>query len=133
MSEKTLAAKLLIKAGTALWVSHAERAALLGELPAGVTLTADAASATVAVAFVDDEASARALLDAHGAALARPGVVIWVCYPKANKTDINRDTLWKIVLPYGIRPNGVASLDDTWSAMRYRALEPGESFKGVTG
>ena len=130
MSEKTLAAKLQIKATTALWVSHPERAGLIGELPAGAALVADAAAATVAVGFVDDEAGARRLLDAHGRALAREGVTIWLCYPKANRTDINRDTLWKIVGAYGLRPNGVAALDETWSAMRYRALAPGETFKG---
>ena len=130
MSEKTLAAKPQIKATTALRVSHRERAGLIGELPAGAALVADAAAATVAVGFVDDEAGARALLDSHGRALAREGVTIWLCYPNANRTDINRDTLWKIVGAYGLRPNGVAALDETWSAMRYRALAPGESCKG---
>lgn len=84
--------------------------------------------AAVALVFADDAASVRAVLDAHAAGLAREGLTIWACYPKANRTDINRDTLWPILMEYGLRPNGVASLDAAWSAMRYRALRPGETF-----
>ena len=47
------------------------------------------------------------MLDAHAAGLAREGVTSWACYPKANKTDINRDTLWPIFMEYRLRPNGV--------------------------
>ena len=96
-----------------------------------MTLAGGLEDATVAVVFADDAASVRTVLDAHAAGLAREGVTIWACYPKANRTDINRDTLWPILREYGLRPNGVAALDDTWSAMRYRALRPGEAFKGV--
>ncbi len=76
------------------------------------------------------------MLGAHAARLARDGVRIWACYlwacyPKANQTDINRDTLWPIFMEYRLRPNGVAALDATWSAMRYRALKAGETFRGL--
>lgn len=130
MSEKTVAAKLLIRPGTALWLSHPDRLGLIGALPAGVTVTGAPGEATVALVFADDAASVRAVLDAHAAGLAREGPTTWACYPKANRTDVNRDTLWPILLEYGLRPNGVAALDQTWSAMRYRALRPGETFKG---
>ena len=76
-------------------------------------------------------AGARTVLAAHAAGLAREGVTSWACYPKANQTDINRDTLWPIFIEYGLRPNGVAALDDVWSAMRYRALKAGETFHGM--
>lgn len=131
MSEKTVAAKLLIKPGTALWVSHPDRLALVGELPADVAVVDGAAEAAVALVFMDDAAGARRVLDAHAAGLAREGVTIWACYPKANQTDINRDTLWPIFMEYRLRPNGVAALDATWSAMRYRALKAGETFHGL--
>ena len=131
MSDKTVAAKLLIKPGTALWVSHPDRLALVGALPADVSVVDGAGEAQVALVFVDDAAVARTVLDAHAAGLAREGVTIWACYPKANKTDINRDTLWPIFMEYRLRPNGVAALDETWSAMRYRVLRPGETFHGL--
>lgn len=130
MSEKTVAAKLLIKPGTALWVSHPDRLALVGALPAEVAVVDGAGVAQVALVFVDDAAGARTVLDVHAPELAREGVTIWACYPKANQTDINRDTLWPIFMEYRLRPNGVAALDDVWSAMRSRALKAGETFHG---
>ena len=71
------------------------------------------------------------MLDAHAAGLAREGATIGACSPKANQTDINRDTLWPIFMEHRLRPNGVAALDDVWSAVRYRALKAGETFHGV--
>ena len=81
--------------------------------------------AAVAVFYVDDAQSARDLLDAHQADVTKPPAV-WFAYPKANRTDINRDTLWPIVVEYGLRPNGQIALDEVWSALRFRANKPGE-------
>jgi hypothetical protein len=46
----------------------------------------------------------------------------WIAYPKAGQlgTDLNRDILWKMLEPIGIRPVRQVSIDDTWSAMRFR-------------
>jgi hypothetical protein len=30
--------------------------------------------------------------------------VVWVLYPKGNRTDVNRDSLWRLIAPYGLRP-----------------------------
>ena len=49
--------------------------------------------------------------------------VLWVCYPKGSsgvETDLNRDVLWHALWPNGLRPVSQISLDDTWSAMRFR-------------
>lgn len=42
--------------------------------------------------------------------------------PKAGKlgTDLNRDKLFKLVEPHGIEGVRLVSIDDTWSAMRFR-------------
>lgn len=48
---------------------------------------------------------------------------LWICYPKGTsrvKTDINRDILWKLLEPFQLRPVTLVSLDEVWSAMRYR-------------
>jgi len=53
---------------------------------------------------------------------AKADRLAWIAYPKASQmgTDLNRDILWKLVKPMGIRPVRQVSVDDTWSAMRFR-------------
>jgi hypothetical protein len=126
MSTKTVAEKLLVKPGTTVWSSHPEYVGLLGALPDGVRTVDSAAAATTALVFAHDAASLRTFLAAHGSELTRPDTV-WVAYPKANRADINRDSLWPILGEYGMRPVGQVALDDIWSAMRFRALKAGEA------
>ena len=130
MPAKTVAEKLAIKPGRSVWTSHPDRLAEIGELPEGAGRIDELAAADVAVLYADDAASARALLSANHDAITKPPVV-WIAYPKANRTDINRDSLWPIVVVYGMRPNGQVAIDDLWSALRFRADKPGEEpFKG---
>ncbi len=126
MSTKSVAEKLLIKPNTTVWVSPADRLARIEPLPAGVRLAPGLEEATVALIFVDDAASARAILTAHTEQMARPAM-FWVAYPKANKADINRDTLWPILAEYGMRPIGQVAVDDVWSALRFRPRKEGEA------
>jgi hypothetical protein len=82
--------------------------------------------ATTALVFAEDAAALRTILDANKDELARPES-FWVAYPKANRSDINRDTLWPIVAEYGLRPVTQVAIDDIWSALRFRPLKPGEA------
>ena len=127
MSDRPVAAKLLIKAGNAVWLSDASRAALLGPLPDGASLAASgpADSAVVAVLVGDDAVTVTALLEAHAPALHEVPVV-WVLYPKGNRTDVNRDSLWRLIAPYGLRPITQVAVDETWSALRFRPIRPDE-------
>jgi hypothetical protein len=126
MSTKTIADKLLIKPDTTVWLSHPDRLALLGPLPDGACNTEQIDEATIALLFADDAASLRTLLAEQNEGLSKPGIV-WVAYPKGNKTDLNRDSLWPLLTAYGLRPNGQVAVDDVWSALRFRALKPGEA------
>jgi hypothetical protein len=65
------------------------------------------------------------VLSANQDELARPDV-LWVAYPKANRADINRDTLWPILGEYGMLPVAQVAVDEVWSALRFRPLEEGE-------
>ena len=125
MSAKSVAAKLLIKPNTTVWSSHAERIDLIGPLPEGVSVADMPVQATTALVFADDASSVRDILDRHKEQLTQPSTV-WVAYPKANRTDINRDSLWPIVGEYGMRPIGQVAVDDVWSALRFRPLKEGE-------
>jgi hypothetical protein len=123
---RTTADKLQIKPGSTVWASHADRLDLVGPLPSGATTAAGLGTADVAVVFADDAAGLRKILDRERAHLAKPGV-FWVAYPKANRTDVNRDSLWSILAEYGLRPNSQVAIDDSWSALRFRALRDGET------
>ncbi len=122
---KTIAEKLQIKPNTTVWLSVPGHVSLLTPMPEGVRESDQLATATTAVLFVDDAASARKLLDEHREHLTKPAV-FWVAYPKGNTTDINRDSLWPIVADFDMRPNGQVAIDDTWSALRFRTNRPGE-------
>lgn len=126
MPTKTVAEKLLVKPGTGLWTSERDRAGLVGELPEGARLVDAPADASIALVFADAAAPLRETLDAHAASLGQLAT-IWVAYPKGNRTDINRDSLWPILGEYGLRPNGQVAIDETWSALRFRPLKAGEA------
>ena len=126
MSARSVAEKLLIKPHTAVWLSHRARLGLIEPLPAGVRLVDGPAGATTALVFADDAGSLRDILAAHRDQLARP-VTLWVAYPKANRTDLTRDTLWPLLAAHGLRPIGQVAVDAVWSALRFRPLKPGEA------
>ncbi len=50
-----------------------------------------------------------------------------MAYPKGNRTDINRDTLWPILGEHDMRPVTQVAIDDIWSAMQFRANREGEA------
>jgi hypothetical protein len=54
---------------------------------------------------------------------AKANKLAWVAYPKAGKlgTDLNRDKLWKLLERYQIQPVRAISIDDTWSALRFKS------------
>ncbi len=125
MPAKSVAEKLLVKPDTTLWSSHPDRIPLIGPLPQAVETVPTLDQATTALVFADSAAAAREVLDEHRDHLAAP-TVLWVLYPKANKADINRDSLWPILGEYGLRPISQVAVDDTWSALRFRPVKPGE-------
>jgi hypothetical protein len=126
MSTKSVAEKLLIKPNTTVWFSHAPHLDLVKPLPENVRRVDGPAQATTALIFADDACTLRDILTAHKEQLARPDI-FWVAYPKGNRADINRDTAWPILGEHGMRPIGQVSLDEVWSALRFRPLKQGEA------
>jgi hypothetical protein len=126
MSDKTVPAKLRILPSNHVWISDSKRGALLGALPDGASIVATIAEARVGLLLVDDAAGVRAGLAAHAVALGSLEV-FWVLYPKGGRADINRDSLWPILLEHGFRPIHQIAVDEVWSALRFRLLQPGET------
>ena len=55
-----------------------------------------------------------------------PDSVLWFAYPKGTskiKTDINRDTIRITGEEFGITTVTAISIDDTWSALRFRPID----------
>jgi hypothetical protein len=125
MSAKPVAQKLLIKPGTTVWASDTALLDLAEPLPDGVRVVDAMEEATTALVRASDSASLRVLLDAQREWLARPNA-FWIAYPKGNRTDINRDSLWPILADYGMRPITQVALNDVWSGLRFRPLKEGE-------
>lgn len=122
---KTVADKLLIRQDSTVWWSHGARGEVIGPLPDGARTVRSFGQASVAVLFADNAASLRTLVGKHAAQLALPRV-FWVPYPKANRTDINRDSIWPILSEHRMRPIGQVAIDEIWSAVRFRPLAPDE-------
>jgi hypothetical protein len=111
--------KLQIKPGQTLAVLGLPRGLNLG-LPTDVTVVPDAAKADAVLAFVASTAElggARPAIDA-----ARADRLAWIAYPKGGQlgTDLNRDRLADLVRAQATQPVRQISLDDTWSALRFR-------------
>ena len=118
-----LARKLLIKAGSrvALVNPPAGYAERLQPLPEGAVLVDLQSGPDVVQVFARD----RAALEQAAPALrsVRDGGLLWVCYPKGGRkagTDLNRDLLWEELGRAGLTGVTLVSVDETWSAMRFR-------------
>ncbi|MGZ6267602.1 MAG: hypothetical protein ACXWNR_03435 [Candidatus Limnocylindrales bacterium] len=125
MAEKTVATKLLVKPGSSLWLSDSAFRGLLGPMPEGVTDAPEMSRAGVAIVIAESAAGVRSLADSLGAELSGPPI-LWFLYRKGNRADVNRDSLWRLLADYGIRPITQVAIDDEWSALRFRPLKPGE-------
>jgi hypothetical protein len=117
-----IARKLQLRSGTRLAVVGVPEDVELA-LPDDVTRTAEAADADAVLAFVrtagELDGTAAAALDA-----ARADRLAWIAYPKAGQlgTELNRDRLAAAAKERGAQPVRQVSIDDVWSALRFRPL-----------
>ncbi len=122
-----LASKLLIKPDLRVLLLNAPigYAKKLEPLPAGVTVSDKRGkSADVVVAFVRDSAELKRLSTSFGA--LEEDAVLWVCYPKGGAkagTDLDRDILHAAMEKHELTGVSLVAVDETWSAMRFRAPE----------
>src|SRR5579864_2050182 len=114
-----LSAKLNIKAGQTVVVEG---------LPKGVELVfeqgqlqQDAGSADAVILFVANAAEFGQRAD-NVVKAAKRDALAWVAYPKAGQlgTDLNRDSLAKLMLERGVQPVRQVAINEVWSALRFR-------------
>jgi hypothetical protein len=127
---KTLAEKFFIKPGYRVAVLNAPDGYLAGTLalPVGVTVvdTLDETCDLIQY-FATHQETLIAEIDALKSGI-KEGGTIWLCYPKGGdkaklKTDLNRDRLWELLTPFGLTPNHQISIDETWSALRFKSAD----------
>lgn len=121
MPEKTVAQKAHVKPGMRVAViDPAPRVVASLGLPQATFVRSGAAD------LVFLFARTRAQLEAGmPRAIGRlgPGAALWVFFRKGSKQaglDMNRDTVWAVAEKLDLRPLGLMSVDDTWSAFRLR-------------
>jgi len=125
VSEKSVAQKLMVKAGQSLVVLNAPEGyrEAIGDLPKDVNVsTRLAGPADVVQCFVTSKAELEKLLPKLKAALS-PKAILWIAYPKGTskvKTDINRDIIREHAEGLGMKAVALFSIDDTWSSLRLR-------------
>jgi len=123
MPEKTVAQKARVKPGTKVAVINRVPGIVesLG-LPRDVTFVKAAGAAQLVFLFARTRDELHAKMPRAVAGLG-PGAAIWVFFRKGSKgagLDMNRDSVWAAADKLGLRPLGLLSVDDTWSAFRLR-------------
>ena len=98
----------------------------LGPLPEGVELAQQAeGSFDFVQMFARDMGELQRFLPVALHAL-KYDALLWIAYPKGGAkagTDLNRDILWNAVAQHHFSGVTLISLDEVWSAMRFRPSE----------
>jgi hypothetical protein len=126
MPDPTLAKKLQIKPGYRVLVLDAPDgyAALLGVPDGGEVAHRAKGLYDVVQVFAVKKADALRRAPAALKAL-KPGGILWICWPKGSAhvpTDLNRDILYRAMLEIGLQAVSNVSIDETWSALRFRTI-----------
>jgi hypothetical protein len=124
--EKTVSQKMHVKPGHRVLTVNAPRfyATLVGGLPDGARVV-KGAPAEVVHLFVKDRAEIALHLPLALAAVGAE-TLFWVSFPKKSSgvgTDISRDEGWEPLQVAGWEPVAVITVDDTWSALRFKRAE----------
>jgi len=128
MADTSLVKKLQIKAGQRLAVINApgDYRKVLGELPEGTSVTDTLAGPPDFVLVYAQTSRDGERLTPEVMKALKPNGLFWVCYPKGTskvRTDLNRDILWGLMQKFRLAGVSMVSLDDVWSAMRFRPAE----------
>jgi hypothetical protein len=127
VSDKTVAQKAHVKPGSTIAVINRVPGIVesLG-LPDSVAFVRPA-DAELVFLFVRTRAELEAQVPATIARMGS-GAAIWVFFRKGSKDaglDMNRDSVWAVAEKLDLRPLGLVSIDDTWSAFRLRQAGTG--------
>jgi len=111
-----LAKKLNLKDGMKVRVVGKPPGVDLDDLPITTSAKADAILVFVKT-LADVDAKSGPVVEA-----AKEDRLAWIAYPKAGQlsTNLNRDILWRHLLKKRIQGVRQVSIDEVWSALRFR-------------
>ena len=123
----TISQKLRIQPADTLYTLHAppDFTKALKGLPKDVKLTTTAKDYSQVHWFVNNRAQLEKEMS-RVMKLVKPGVIVWVYYPKGSsgiQTDLTRDKGWDCLLAEGDKLTWISliSFDKTWSVFGFRA------------
>lgn len=128
MATSSLLKKLQMKAGQRAVIINAPENYLeqLSPLPEEVELvTVPEGQFDFVLVFVKNLADVQKFVP-EAAQVVKHDALLWIAYPKGGAkagTDVNRDILWDAVAQYNLTGVTLVSLDEVWSAMRFRPSE----------
>ena len=128
MVNSPLVKKLQLKAGQKAAIINAppDFVEALGELPEGVELKdRPSAGLDFVLVFAKDGAELKRL-GPKAIRAVKPDGMLWIAYPKSTskvRSDLNRDVIWDLVKEYGVLGVSLISIDNIWSAMRFRPAD----------
>lgn len=130
MSDRSIAQKLFLKPGYKFLLVNPPEGYIsqIGKLPEGTILLSDSSCLVDAIqVFVSNRSELETQLPKFKEILVPKGM-LWVTYPKGTskaKTDINRDTIYAYARTIGLDGAGLFSVDEDWSAMRFKLVLEG--------
>ena len=130
MTQSPLIKKLRIQPGQRLLVLNAPPGYVesLGKLPEGTRLSEQPdpeAKYDFGHLFAKNSSELADLVPVAVQAVQYDGL-LWISYPKKSskvETDLSRDALWELPGETSLRPVTQVSIDETWSALRFRPSE----------
>ena len=128
MTTNPLAKKLQMKAGQRAVIINPPAGYLerLDPLPEGVELAeTPEGQCDFVQLFVKNMDDLQKFLPVAAQAV-KHDALLWIAYPKGGAkagTDLNRDILWDAVSQHNLSGVTLVSLDEIWSAMRFRPSE----------
>jgi len=125
MSDKTIAQKLMVKAGQTVLILNAPNGykQSIGKLPAdAIIFSKGGQSADIVQAFIRTKTELEDQLISLKSML-KPKGILWITYPKGTgkfPADINRDIIRTYASTIGLEAVAIFSVDENWAALRMK-------------
>jgi len=128
LAKALLVKKLRIQPGQRLLILNPPSGYIesLGDLPEGVEVSEKPEGKFDFVHLFVRDSTEFADLSPKAMDVVKYDGLLWISYPKRSSkvaTDLTRDVMWDLVADTGLRPVTQVSIDEVWSALRFRPVE----------